>query len=411
MGMEMEMENEMNEEMDPEIKTETHIENDSETTNAESEDDDSENERMDIIMWLANYIKRYVFIKEESFYFLAALWIIGTYLHMECDFFGYLFIYSPEKHSGKTRFLEVLNQLVYNSSGITCSTTASVLFRDAINKTHLFDEVDRWPDKSDLIGIINAGFQKNGMVKRSVMSGRNYKAAEFPVYAPRVFAGIGKSILDDTTKDRTFIIRMVKQLKVEKRLSFRDRKIRHEIRVLRAAIEIWVEINRDKVRNLYLEANFPYLEELADRTIEVSEPLAAIVETEYEGRPELPSARILLCKAIALARDEEQKQPNRDHIVLRVLASIAQKETPLTGMASELGPRCRILDESITEQEITNVLQKYEFPQKSKRLGKCDPRTRYVIEYEQIADLVARYAGSGGETKGGTNDDQATTSK
>jgi len=161
----------------------------------------------DVIMHVRNFIRRFVFFRDEELYDLVATWIVSTYMTDQFEYVGYLFAHSPEPQSGKSRLLEVLDLLVNNSSGILVSPTEVVLFRTAEGQTQLFDEVDAWTNKDELRSVLNAGFRFGGSVVRMREEGSDFGPKRFPVYGPRALAGIGAKILDATTRDRTFMLR------------------------------------------------------------------------------------------------------------------------------------------------------------------------------------------------------------
>src|SRR5436305_13802471 len=88
---------------------------------------------------LETFFKRFILLPDESLYLLLALWTIGTHLHERFDFFGYLFIHSPERQSGKSRLLELLYQVAAKPTDIQISPSPAVLFRLAAGNTHLLD--------------------------------------------------------------------------------------------------------------------------------------------------------------------------------------------------------------------------------------------------------------------------------
>ena len=71
-----------------------------------------------IIDHVAQFVERFVFIRDKALYLLIALWVLATYLHEKFEYTGYLFAHSPEPQSGKSRLLEVLDLLVSKSSGV-----------------------------------------------------------------------------------------------------------------------------------------------------------------------------------------------------------------------------------------------------------------------------------------------------
>ena len=158
------------------------------------------------------------------------------------------------------------------------------MFRTAEGHTHLLDEVDSWKSKDDLRDLLNAGFKKGGIVARCDKGkGGAFKPTPYSVYAPRALAGIGISILHSTTLDRTFALPMVRQKRNEKRERSRERIIGPQAKELKLKIENWVKKNENAVAQLYDKQEFPALERFADRTIDIAEPLLAIVQIAYQG--------------------------------------------------------------------------------------------------------------------------------
>jgi hypothetical protein len=85
-----------------------------------------------------------------------------------------------------------------------------------------------------------------------------YKPVDFSVYGPRALAGIGLSILDQTTLERTFIIQMVPQKKSERSERFRVQRVKPKADALRREIEQWVSANRQNVLAKYNGGTFGY---------------------------------------------------------------------------------------------------------------------------------------------------------
>jgi len=351
---------------------------------------------------LIEFLERFVFFKDKCLYLLIALWIVSTHKSHLFENTGYLFAYSPEPQCGKSRLLEVLDQLVFNSSDILVSPSPAILFRTAHGTTQILDEVDNWQNSDELRGVLNAGFKKGAMVKRMQPDGKGgYQETKFPVYAPRALAGIGLRILSDTTRGRTFAFEMLRQTKQERREKFRLKKLRDEINDLREEIELFWSFIEKKVVEIYDDdQGFPYLERFQDRTMDIAEPLAAILEAAYEGHPLLEEMRQQFLQAIAITRNDQQEEI-KDHQILRELARLATKEDPLIGTATELAEMCSGLSETRSRYDISGTLRKYNFGTKSKRKNGV-PKYRYVLSYKALADLVDRYACSNQEDSEGS---------
>jgi hypothetical protein len=351
-----------------------------------------------ILEKIATFIRRFVFLQHDELYDLVAVWVIGTYLTVVFDYVGYIFAYSPEPQSGKSRLLEVLELLVHNPSGILIAPTEAVLFRTA-DGTQLLDEVDSWRNKDELKSVLNAGFRRGGIVTRMRDEDSGYKAERFPVYGPRALAGIGTKILDVTTRDRCFMVEMVRQKKGERRDRLQHRRIKPEVDELKKSVEEWANANRNGIAKLYDEFDFPYLQELRDRSIDIAQPLATIIEVAYSGSPKIRVSLSRLMNAVAVTRDEERSAEGK-HKVLRQLIQVTA-EDPLVGSPSELSELCaQLLADAPSAEMITRTLRQYGFVTKSCRKGLLGPRQRYELPKAKLAEILARYGAEEWEAKG-----------
>jgi hypothetical protein len=246
-----------------------------------------------------------------------------------------------------------------------------------------------------LRNILNAGFQRNGQTARCQQDNLGLqKPQTLRLYCPRAIAGIGKDILSGTTRDRTFFVEMSRQKPEERRERLRNRLVDPEALQLKNRIQKWAKDHRQEVVTLYdsfPQASLPYLEPFRDRTVDISEPLAAIGEVAYADRPEeLAQARRALCEAVAVAR-EETNQYSEDHRLLSAIEEIMEGEL-LVEQPSTLAQRINGSASSIaTDLNIGEVLRRYGFPQKSVRKN-CQPRKCYVIERNRLRDILARYS-------------------
>jgi hypothetical protein len=220
-----------------------------------------------------------------------------------------------------------------------------------------------------------------------------YEAESFPVYAPRILAGIGTSILDATTLDRTFVIEMVRQTAAEKRERFRSRMVGPEAEQLKSEIIKWIKEHQQQIADLYMGGHFPYLKDFRDRTVDVIEPLAAILEVAYADSTDLGRARAELLEAVAHTR-KDQPTFAEDHKILQALAELAQSEDPVVGNATELADRCsRPLGDKPENLDVSRVLRRYGYTIRSVRKGD-EIRHRYIVPKSSLEDLLKRYGGA-----------------
>jgi hypothetical protein len=222
------------------------------------------------------FIRRFVVLDDVQAD-AVTLWTAHTHVF---DAFGctpYLAISSPEKRSGKTRLLEVLELLVREPLP-TANISDAALFRviDARQPTLLVDEVDavfgKKSQREELRGIINAGYRRGATTHR--MGGANNTTLQtFSVYCPKAFAGIG-DCLPDTITDRAIPIRLRRRTRDASVERFRLREVQPEGHALRDQLAAWLEPHFD-----HLADSRPQLpDEIDDRAQDVWEPLLAIAE-------------------------------------------------------------------------------------------------------------------------------------
>jgi hypothetical protein len=329
---------------------------------------------------VARFIERFVYFENRETYLLVAAWVIATYCYPSFACLGYLFFYSPEKQSGKTRALEVLDLLVSKSLGVLCSPTESTLFRTS-GYVQLLDEGDGWRDRCGLSNVLNSGYSRSGFVMRSEPTANGgWQVNKFATYTPRALAGIGLNIISDTTRDRTFAIRMLRQPKDHRseKLFIDDPDLKREVEQLKKTIGDTVKGLLPEIEAAY-HGKFPMLDSLLDRTVDVSKPLFAICAQLCPRR--LPD----LLKAVELSRGTETEATDN----LQVLAALYRLgDDPVIGMVSELTDRLCL---EVEPDDITNALQTFGFTQVSKRINGDSPRRRYVIPRKQIVELLERY--------------------
>jgi hypothetical protein len=188
---------------------------------------------------------------------------------------------------------------------------------------------------------------------------------------------------------------MVRQMKGEKREKLRIRKIEPDAKSLREEIEKWSEANKAQVAELYDKAELAiaYLEDFGDRTVDIAQPLGAIVEVAYTNNPNLKIARSRLTQAISVTRNE-QRSSTDEHKVIRQLLEIAglTEVDPLIGNPMELsGLSTKLLGEDVFPGKISTILLNYGFKMKSCRNGEGDPKYRYVLPKTKLVEILERY--------------------
>jgi Protein of unknown function (DUF3631) len=244
---------------------------------------------------------------------MLALWIVHTHCKGAADVTPYLAITSPEKQSGKTRLLEVLDVLVANP-WMTGRTTAAALVRKVEKGvTLLLDESDAaFQGEKEyaeaLRGVLNSGHRRGGKASLCVGQGGNIEVKDFPVFGPKALAGIGK--VPDTVADRSIPIRLKRKSPTEKVERFRRKLVDGEASILREKISTWARENVDTLKGAW-----PVLpDQLTDRQQDGIECLLAIADLAGDTWP--ARARWAACDIFGSAAAED------DSIRVRLLTDI-----------------------------------------------------------------------------------------
>ena len=202
---------------------------------------------------IRGFLARYVAFPSTHALVAVVLWVAHTHLVDRFESTPRLALLSPEKQSGKTRTLELV-ELLAASAEFLMGASASFIFRliGGERVTVLLDECDAiWSRKGAdesaeaMRGIVNAGHRKGATVGRVAMVGQTAKLERFPVYASVALAGIGD--LPDTILDRSVIVRMRRRAPDEPVEPYRERLSRPEGKALHDRLVDWCATVADKV--------------------------------------------------------------------------------------------------------------------------------------------------------------------
>jgi len=139
---------------------------------------------------------------------IVALWIIGTYFYKDFPSFPRLFI-NAMKGSGKSRLLQIIKALSWRGT-VQTNLTEAVLFRNASERTLLFDESESISSKEKGVmrELLNAGYKKGVEVTRmkkvKTREGEEMVTESFDLYGPVGLANING--LEDVLQDRSITI-------------------------------------------------------------------------------------------------------------------------------------------------------------------------------------------------------------
>lgn len=251
----------------------------------------------DAIDLVASYLRRFVAYPNEHALVAHTLWIAHTHLIDEFDTTPRLAFMSQEAMSGKTRALEVSEQLVCDPLlGFSMSSAVVVRLVADRRRTVLFDEVDaiygntkRQEANGELVAYMNVGYRRGAKSYRCATgNGSKHEAITFEAFAPLAVAGLRD--LPDALATRAIIIRMRRRSPDEQVEPFRIKHHVPEAKPIKEALEQWCE---------GADLREPVLPDgVTDRAADIWEPLIAIADAYGGPWPEeARAAAIFFTKA------------------------------------------------------------------------------------------------------------------
>lgn len=357
-----------------------------------------------------SFFTNYVVLPDPAYADAVALWVAHAHVITASFTTPRLIFRSPEKASGKTRALEVLNELVPNPR-LVLNTTPAAIYR-RLKDTQiclLFDEVDTvfhdkaGPVAQDLRAILNSGYRRGAMVDRCVDTGKKMRVESFPVFAAVALAAI--SNLPDTVESRSVIIPMRRRAPDEPVKSFRQRYVSVPAEELRRWLEEWA----DEVVDQLAEADPEMPDGLPDRSMELWEPLIAIADLAGEEWARRAREAAIFAVKGRVAEDQSLGVRLLADIQSVGVTSVTQTRVGVTGVAEvthgwrlasvDLCARLNALEESpwggwndgrgINQRDLAKRLKPYGVEPRTVKLA--DGTTAKGYRQEDLADPFGRY--------------------
>ena len=246
-----------------------------------------------------------------------AVWVLATHCVEHLYFAPILTVWSPTKGCGKSTLFDLLAWLVrrgFLTSGP--GVTAATVFRlnHAYRPTMLVDEAEKLGGRNankELIGLLNNGYRRGGVVSRCVEVGSDYEVQAFDAFGFRALNSIRP--LWDTIMDRSIEVRIERKPRAIQLSRFNARVLEPQCRQLARKIHRWASDHGKEVGEAEAEAPRPSW--LPDRPCDNWGPLfavAAVVGSGWEDRV-LDAARLL-----AVSNQEADRHEHLIHDVRRV---------------------------------------------------------------------------------------------
>ena len=346
---------------------------------------------------VSTFLKRFVEFQSPHQVIAVALWVAHTYAVEAAEATPYLGITAPEKRSGKTRLLEVLELLVARPWRAILPSEAVVFHKiNADRATLLLDEVDaifkdRGAKHEGLRAMLNAGYRRGAKIPRCLTKGGTTQ--DFDVFGPKAIAGIGD--LPDTVADRSIPIRLVRRTPDENVERFRFREVVREATRLKKCLK---KCARSNIK-VFRAARPEIPAALNDRAEEVWEPLLAIADNAGGDWP-----RRARDAAVALQSDSVSPSESDGVVLLGAIRKIFNEldvdqvstKTLIKGLVKrDDGPWPNLWEVSVHKSNIkgpgahlARLLRPYGIKSKPIRFGE---KVKKGYELEDFKDAFRRY--------------------
>jgi hypothetical protein len=331
------------------------------------------------------------------------LWIAHTHLMEIWESTPRIAFLSPESGSGKTRALELTENLVPRPC-IAINASSAFVFRKIADKegppTLLWDEIDtifgpKAKEHEDIRHVLNAGHRRGAMAGRCVIRGKEVLTEELPAYCAVAIAGLGN--LPDTILTRSVVIRMPRRMPEERVKPYRRRTDAAEGQSLRDRLAAWADEMRAKFTRTW-----PQLPEgITDRDADCWEPLIAVADAAGGEWPE--AARVA---AVTFVTERAERNPSLGIRLLTDLRQIfGESEALRTSVILE---RLVELEESpwgdlrgkpIDARKLSQLLRAYEVERTTFREGST---TAKGYTRASLSDPWKRYLGPPTSISGGS---------
>jgi hypothetical protein len=255
---------------------------------------------------LYTYLGRFISYPSDDARVAHTLWCAHAHLMDGWETTPRLAFLSPEPGSGKSRALEITEQVVPRPL-MAVNMSSSALFRkvgsDDGLPTILFDEIDtvfgpKARENEELRGLLNAGYRRGAKTYRCTLSGKTVGVEEIEAFSAVALAGLGD--LPDTILTRSVIVRMQKRKPSERIEPYRRRLHAADGERLRERLAAWAETIAPEAA-----AHIPEMPNgVEDRDADCWESLLTVADLAQGDWP--ARARVSCVSLVSLARDRGQ---------------------------------------------------------------------------------------------------------
>lgn len=165
---------------------------------------------------IANTIKKYYLFADMKWPYLAAYWVLGTWMYDNFKALVYL-RFVGDAGAGKSALLNLLGQMCYRSIKMSGADSEPTFFRvvDDFRGTILFEEADL-PEGSGpenpIVKFVNLGAMRGNFIYRMEEylkpdGSKGWRATPFETYCPKMFAMRG-DFMDNAVASRSISLKL-----------------------------------------------------------------------------------------------------------------------------------------------------------------------------------------------------------
>lgn len=242
-----------------------------------------------LIDQISQFLRRFLFIKDEGWFDVLALWVANTFLirvSESIEVAPRIGLVSSQPASGKTLAQDLL--MLLSSGEMISDTTAAAVLR-SMSGMHLgaddtpvslpiplaIDEIDniyksRNSETGSLTSILNQGYKRGAKITKADVNDQR-KAIAYDCFGPIVWGGLAKAAIPEALSTRSLVIEMEKALPHERPERYRTRKHGKEGANLAAQLHAWALANADDdiLTDLLDDAEDELVSVLSNRDLEL----------------------------------------------------------------------------------------------------------------------------------------------
>mgnify|MGYP000138422935 CR=1 FL=1 len=352
---------------------------------------------------LINILMENIWLKNEIYYDLIALWIIGTYFNDVFRIYPVLFIYGSSG-SGKTRLLSLIIAVSRRGFPLT-DLKDSNIYRviEGYRPTLGIDDFDKLIKRYRpvLISLLKHVYKDVISIPRlEKVRGDRFILGLFSMYAPTVITSVDKLEVDlDESLGTQLETRYIEIEMIKSRRNFKNIDFTKEYADVRSKLYIARFLYADKVYSTYYEVDTG----LTGRDDELWRPILTIAKLISDGL-----YNKIKEYAITYSREKEEELYREEKTIINAIELLFQQNTlnnqrppAVEFTVSDLLNNIRILlveelhelndkqfEKEWSVQRLGRILERMHIPKK--RVGKERRRLR-IVDQELLEELKLRY--------------------